>query len=260
MTPATIQPLNPTTNELTKALEKFRQEQKVSLTEADSPHILIVGPSGSGKSRSLINLPPEHTWIFNPESKALPFESAAKFKDKKLSGFTNITQMEKLFKAVTDDIESKYIVFDSFTEYLELLMKEARAINKGYEIFNYYNTCVSSFLFNLRKIKNKIVILTGIDEMVKVEEPTGAITTKRHMSIEGKVWLTKVESKFTIVLFTDVKKEVGSNPPKMTYQFATNTDGVTSAKSPEGMFPFYIPNDLQAVVQKVEKYFGINQP
>ena len=37
------------------------------------PNIFICGPSGTGKSTSMRNLPPERTVILNTEQKALPF-------------------------------------------------------------------------------------------------------------------------------------------------------------------------------------------
>lgn len=59
-----------------------------------------------------------------------------------------------------------------------------------------------------------------------------------------------IEGMFTIVLLSQVeKKEDG-----LRYWFITNNDGTTTAKSPEGMFPEKIPNDLQAVLNRIEEY------
>jgi hypothetical protein len=249
-----------TASALNAALEKHRKEKQVDFLESESPHVLVVGPSGTGKSRSIINLPPENTIIFNPEGKVLPFENSTKFKDRKLSGFSTFSEIDTFFKIAAADPTIKYIVYDSFTEYLELLIRESRMINKNYDIYNFYNAQIGSFLLTLRKIKNKIVILTGLDALEKIEQPSGALISKRFFDVEGKIWRAKIESKFSIVLYTHVQQEPGSNPPKMKYQFATQTDGITSAKSPEGLFPsYYINNDLKEVVDRVEKYFGLAQ-
>ncbi len=257
MTPTT-QPLSPTNNTLKQALEEYHKTSpQGSLNQQESPHILIVGPSGSGKSRSIKNLNESQTIIFNPENKALPFADAARFKDHKLSGFNRVADVDKWLKIAKTDPEIKYIIFDSFTEYLEMLMRESRELNKGYDIFTYYNAKISAFLNELRTIKTKIVILTAIDELTKVELPSGATNNRRFLSTEGKVWLGKIESKFSIVLFTESSIEPGSKPPKANYKFCTQSDGVTSAKSPEGMFPYAIDNDLNLVVKQVEKYFGL---
>lgn len=248
-----------TQSALAQALEEHAKHKGSLLTEEDSPHILVVGSSGTGKSRSIINLPPENTIIFNPEGKALPFQDAAKFKNRKLSGFIDTATIDKWFKIAKNDPTIKYIVYDSFTEYLQLLMVEARKMHKGYEIFNYYNAMIGAFLRDLRQIKDKIVILTAIDELVRVEQDSGALIPARQCWVEGKVWASQIESKFSIVLFTNVKVDNSKKPPEAAYQFMTKKDGITSAKSPEGLFDFYIPNDLKQVVDKVEKYFGIAQ-
>jgi hypothetical protein len=254
--PTTI--VTPTNNTLKLALEEHHKQQKILLTEEDSPHIFIVGPSGSGKSRSLMNLPPEHTLIFNPEGKPLPFQDPQnKWKERKLSGFKNTGQIRNIFKAAVQDSSIRYIAFDSLTEYLELMKQEILDGGaKGYEIYNQYASGVQSFLLEVRRVKSKIIILTSLDEQTKEELDSGSLKTRRFASCEGKMF-TKLESKFSITLFTSTKTKPGSNPPQLEYQFATNGDGITSAKSPEGMFPFYIPNDLNYVVKEVEKYFGI---
>jgi hypothetical protein len=249
-----------TASALNAALEQHQKEKSVNFLEDESPHVLIVGGSGTGKSRSIINLPPENTLIFNPEGKALPFENAVKFKGRKLSGFNSPAEIDKFFKIAAAEPSIKYIVYDSFTEYLELLMREAKQVQKGYDIYNYYNAQIGTFLISLRKIKNKIVILTGIDAIEKIEQPSGEKVAKRFFDVEGKVWRAKIESKFSIVLFTDPQIQPGSKPPKIDYKFATQTDGITSAKSPEGLFPsYYINNDLKEVVDRVKKYFGLAQ-
>lgn len=261
-TPAKPEPISPTNNTLQKALENHRKMAKIDLKDSESPHILIVGATGSGKSRSIINLPPEHTLIFNPEAKPLPFPDSKKFDTRKLSGFTDIKQIETIFDAAVQDPSIRYIVFDSFTEWIELLVKELQPIKemaKGDSAFlfwNKYADAIRGFLFKVRQVKNKIIILTSLDELTKTEQDTGALKPERFASCQGQMF-TKIETKFSIVLFTNKQVKVGTKPPEIEYQFATKSDGYTSSKSPEGMFPFYIPNDLNYVVKRTEEYFGI---
>jgi len=55
-------------------------------------------------------------------------------------------------------------------------------------------------------------------------------------------------------LFTEVRKN--EKTEEMEYFFQTNTDGVTSAKTPMGMFDEQlIPNDIVEVLKKVEEYY-----
>lgn len=252
---------SPTNNILGQAIENFKKQQKTNLTEADSPHIFIIGPTGSGKSRSMINLPPEHTLIFNPEAKSLPFPGAEKFKDRKLSGFTSIAQIKTIFDEAVKDPTIRYIVFDSLTEWLELLSKEYQPLRElpgdgNFKFWNKYAEEIRTLLFKIRMVKNKIIILTSLDEATKTEQDGGALQRERYASCQGQMF-GKLESKFSIVLYTHRNIKKGTNPPEIEYQFATKGDGYTSAKSPEQMFPFYIPNDLNFVVQTVEKYYNI---
>ena len=58
-----------------------------------------------------------------------------------------------------------------------------------------------------------------------------------------------------MVLFTEVRKN--EKTEEMEYFFQTNTDGVTSAKTPMGMFDKQlIPNDIVTVLEKVEEYYA----
>lgn len=61
-----------------------------------------------------------------------------------------------------------------------------------------------------------------------------------------------LEGLFTLVLYTKVEAD-----PKEgnKYYFQTQTDGTNTAKSPRGMFDsLLIPNDLQFVLNQIEKY------
>ena len=60
-----------------------------------------------------------------------------------------------------------------------------------------------------------------------------------------------LEGLFTTVLFTKVKK----GKEGMEYSFITQSDGMTTAKSPRGMFEtLEIPNDLKFVINKINEY------
>jgi len=71
--------------------------------------------------------------------------------------------------------------------------------------------------------------------------------------VDGKELRGKIEYEFLMVFFTESRKDASG---KMTYNFATNTDGVTSAKTPRGMFEQQlIPNDLAAALKRAKEYF-----
>lgn len=252
-------PTEPITNTPDNALViALREHAKltVSMGQRPSPHILILGDSGTGKSTSIKTLPPSDTFIVNVENKTLPFPTHDEFKNQGFN-YQFVTQIDNQIKVAASVPGIKYIIIDSFSKWLEMLMIQARQSNKGYDIFNYYNSQVGFFLEMIKKINNKIIILTGISQIEKIEQESGALIAKRFLATEGKVWLGKIEKEFALVLYTHTKLTPGSNPPIVNYQFATNTDGITSAKTPAGMFPYYIPNDLGFVVKKVEEYFKL---
>jgi hypothetical protein len=63
-----------------------------------------------------------------------------------------------------------------------------------------------------------------------------------------------LESMSSVVLFTEVKVD---GKGKNEYMFQTQTDGVSTAKSPEGMFEdFLIPNDLLEIKNAMNKYYN----
>ena len=62
------------------------------------------------------------------------------------------------------------------------------------------------------------------------------------------------EGKFEVVLYG--RATFDDKEKKSIREFVTNDDGQYPAKSPVGMFPLYIPNDLGAVVEAAKEYYG----
>ena len=58
---------------------------------------------------------------------------------------------------------------------------------------------------------------------------------------------------FTIVLYTIIEK----TKEGMKYQFITNSDGINTAKSPRGMLPYKMDNDLSLVIKAIDVYENI---
>ncbi len=256
MTPTPL-PTTPTNNALASALEAHRKsvQAKMSSTKP-SPHLFIVGSSSTGKSASIENLPKEETSVINVEGKILPFEKAKDFNDNMFFGFSDSNQVDNAIKslAVTNGI--KYIVVDSFTKYQELAMAESRRIGGGWEIMNRYYAQIFNLFEFIKKVPDKIFIFISNDELVKVEQPNGSTVGRRHIRCDGK-WLTNIEKEFAIVLFSEIKVTNEGGKIKREYKFITNSDGITSAKSPKGLFAYEIDNDLAQVVKQVEKYFSL---
>lgn len=219
----------------------------------------VVGGTGTGKTTALRTLPPEETFIINVVGKPLPFKGwKAKFpavekKDGKLVGrYYSTDDSEKICTALRTISEEmpkiKHIIIDD-SQYLMSNEFMKRAKEKTYDKFTDIGKHMWDVLNTARTLREnlKVFILTH-DELMK----EGDI---RKMKTIGKLLDDKItlEGLFTVVLFTYVTKDTDTN--KIRYQFITQTDGSTTAKSPEGMFDtLLIDNDLKFVADAIDKY------
>jgi len=213
------------------------------------PNVLIVGSSGSGKTRSIKNLNPDDVLIINQEQKQLPFREAKNFKNNFfVETYSNVLETLQ-FKVKP---EHKIVVIESLQSISDQLLKESRTLNKGYDIFNWHNIRINDLLGTIKKMTEKIVVVLDLDDLYDEKNPDGSSKSYRCARVNGREKRAEIERDFEIVLFTDVMK----NPDgSMNYRFLTNTDGICTAKSPEGMFQRWIPNDLKVVVDGINNYY-----
>ncbi len=223
-----------------------------------APNILIVGPSGSGKSSSLESLPQdETTCLILTEPKALPFPHH----------FVNIKEVESYDKflptleAAKNEPAVKRIIIDSLSKQLERSLMYCRTCYKNYDIWSAYGRLGFSLL-NAMSHKEKIIIALSIDESVEQEvvdaNNNGQLVTlyKRMAAVGmGKELLGKIEKEFMIVCHSLVKQNLKTN--KVEYLFQTKGSQNTTAKTPRLMFDKlegqgYVPNDLKKLLEEVE--------
>ena len=212
------------------------------------PIIGIVGGSGTGKSTSLRNLPPEKTYIIDLERKGMPFPKKFPY----IADCSNIKEFDAALNAALADESCEVIVIESFTKYVETLIGLAQAAFKGFDVWSNYNRMIRA---TLDKVKNDhaAVIFTAIDEIVQVAQTTGDTYNVRRIKVQGKQHEGCIEKEFLMVLFTEVKRDKDGN---VRYVFQTNSDGITSAKTPMGMFTeAYIDNDVNAVIEAAKNYY-----
>lgn len=207
------------------------------------PTILIVGPSGSGKSYCLRNLKPDQTLLIDTERKGFPFLGAKKFAVECETHQAVLDQIKNTTKPI--------VVLDSFSAYGDLLYEHCRKIYKGFDIFNGVSNGISE-LFKVVADKGVIFAMTAIDEVVYIDQAEGARVSRSRVKIMGKVWEGQVEKKFLVVVFNDpIKNKDGT----IQFRFNTQTDGVTSAKSPPWLgLTRHIDNDLQLILDAVKKH------
>ena len=212
------------------------------------PIIGIVGGSGTGKSTSLRNLPPEKTYIIDLERKGMPFPKKFPY----IAACSNIKEFDAALNAALADESCEVIVIESFTKYVETLIGLAQASFKGFDVWSYYNRRRRA---TLDKVKNDhaAVIFTAIDEIVQIAQTNGDTYNVRRVKVQGKQHEGCIEKEFLMVLFTEVKRDKDGN---VRYVFQRNSDGITSAKTPMGMFTeAYIDNDVNEVIEKAKNYY-----
>ena len=215
------------------------------------PLIAIVGHSGSGKSTSLRNLDPKTTYILDLERKGFPFRNASRFN---IVPVENANAFPRMLEKVLKEDDCETVVVESFTKYVEQVNTLATNSFKGYDIWSFYNRTIRNMLDSIKNDKATI-IFTAVDDIVKIPQITGGESSHRRVKVQGKVHEGAIEKEFLMVLFTEVRKN--EKTEEMEYFFQTNTDGVTSAKTPMGMFDEQlIPNDIVTVLEKAEEYYA----
>nr|DAE40225.1 MAG TPA: AAA domain protein [Caudoviricetes sp.] len=197
---------------------------------------LILGESGSGKSASLRNFEPADVSIFNVAAKPLPFRK--KLPSRATSDYSAIMQ------GISQSQKKVFVIDDS--QYLLCFESFAKAKETGYGKY----TDMALHFYNLVQF---VIRQTPPDVIVYFlhHTDTDANTGKIKAKTVGKMLDNQLtlEGLFAIVLmcYTDGKKHV----------FITQSDGLTTAKSPMDMFPSEIDNDLKAVDTAIREYYNL---
>lgn len=199
--------------------------------------VLIIGASGSGKSRSIKGLKPEEVGIFSVEKGRLPFKGDYKVKTR-----ATYKDINSIFK---DPKLKRYVIDDSQFLMVNALFDRAKEVGYGK---------YTDFALDFRNLVHNVNYLLPDDVVVYFlhHTETDPNTGKVKAKTVGKMidqYLT-LEGCFDIVLLAEVDGE--------GHHFVTQSDGYTTAKSPEGMFPtLKISNDLGIVDAAIRDYWGL---
>ena len=199
--------------------------------------VLILGYSGSGKTRSIKLMDPATTGVFLVEKPRLPFRE--EFKVCRNAGYPQIMQ------ALKNPTMKSYVIDDS--QYLLVNEYFDKANEKGYEKF-------TQIALNFRNLIHWVNIGCPDDVIVyflhhiQTDEMTGRVRPKTiGRMLDEKL---TVEGCFDIVLMTEHNGD--------GWWFRTHTGGNDPVKTPEDMFEDdLIPNDLALVDRTVREYYGL---
>lgn len=210
--------------------------------------VLIIGRSGSGKTYSIKNFAADEVGVISVEKGRLPFRSdiktarvpkdptrgeardAAQLNAAKYAWIMRTIQAAKMKSIVIDD--SQYLLVNELFD---------RSYEKGYDKF-------TSMAAKFRELIHFVNDLEEEDKIVYFLHHSETDTDGREkVKTIGKMLDEKltVEGCFDIVLYCQ------------DHKFFTQSNGQSTAKSPEGMFDLEIPNDLKAVDVAIRDYYGL---
>jgi hypothetical protein len=217
--------------------------------------VFVIGETGTGKTRSLLNMNEKTTVLINCVGKDLPFRKGSSRWNTEHKNYIETTNPATIIKSL-DTINKKRpeitdIVIDDFQyvmsfEYLSQLNADI------WEVFRNIGGNVHKIMSTIRGMRKELTvfILSHSDTYMSEGFRKSKIKTVGKMTDE-KITL---EGLATVVIYTGVDP----NPAEGTqeYFFVTQNDGSTTAKSPEGMFEsVIIPNDLKLVSDAIRDYF-----
>ena len=199
--------------------------------------VLILGYSGSGKTRSIKLMDPNTTGVFLVEKPRLPFRE--QFKIVKNAGYPHI------MAALSKPTMKSYVIDDS--QYLLVNEFFDKVNEKGYEKY-------TQIALNFRNLIHWVNVGLPDDVIVyflhhiQNDDLTGRVKAKTI----GKMLDEKltVEGCFDVVLMTEHTQD--------GWFFRTHTAGNDPVKTPEDMFADdLIPNDLSMVDKAIREYYGL---
>lgn len=199
--------------------------------------VLIMGESGSGKSASMRNCKGEEFGVFNVYGKPFPFKNTNNLKKLDNAGYNDIIRVLKKEKMMS------YIIDDS--QYLMAFEMFNRAKEKGFDKFTdlavHFKVLID---FIVKNLSNDIIVYF----LHHVEKSDAG---KLKAKTIGKMLDEKItlEGLFSIVLYCENTEN--------TYKFITQGNGLTTAKSPMGMFDGEIDNDLVTVDNTIREYYEL---
>jgi len=210
--------------------------------------VLVIGRSGSGKTYSLKNFNADEVGVISVEKGRLPFRSdikVAKVPKDPMGGEArdaaqlNAAKYAWIMRTIRN-AKTKSIAIDD-SQYLLVNELFDRTYEKGYDKF-------TSMAQKFRDLIHFVNELEEDDKIVYFLHHSELDTDGREkVKTIGKMLDEKltVEGCFDIVIYCQ------------DHKFFTQSNGQSTAKTPEDMFELEIPNDLKLVDKTIREYYGL---
>ena len=209
--------------------------------------VLVIGRSGSGKTYSLKNFTADEAGIISVEKGRLPFKSNLKTvripkefgKDINTYAKLNVARYSWI-EMVIRKSKAKSITIDD-SQYLLVNELFDRSKEKTYDKFTDMARNFRDLIHYINELEDEEKIVYFLHHSELDSDGREKVKTIGKMLDEK---LT-VEGCFDIVLYCQ------------DHKFFTQANGMSTAKSPEGMFELEIPNDLKEVDKAIREYYGL---
>lgn len=209
--------------------------------------ICVMGESGSGKTTSMRNLPPDETYYIDCDGKGLSWRGWRKSFNAENKNYYR-TDFPQIAKQLLDKIDKeqtkyKYVVVDTINGLM--VGDEMRRIGeKGYDKWQDLASSVFDIVNDANKYRDDLMVIFLAHSETDRDESG---YTQTRIKTNGKK-LNKIvlESKFTTVLLS---KCIDGK-----YGFETHAKNST-AKTPLGAFEEdFIDNDIMKVIEVLKEY------
>lgn len=210
--------------------------------------VLILGDSGSGKSRSMKNLDPAKTLVIQPIKKPLPFRSVEWMpfaKENKNGAIYHCNDYQTITKVITVGVRAgkKTIVIDD-SNYLLTMSELKRSGETGFGKFLDFAKNHADLVFFLQSLPDDVCVYVMSHTQLDVNGHQRPKTTGKML--DEKICL---EGLFSIVIGCHVKEG--------RHYFTTKNSGSDCVKTPEDMFESdEIENDLAEVNKAITSYYS----
>ena len=210
--------------------------------------VLIIGRSGSGKTYSLKNFREGEIGVISVEKGRLPFRSDIKVAkvpkdptggEAKDAASLNAAKYAWITAAIRKAKPKAVVIDDS--QYLLVNELFDRANEKGYDKFTGMAKRFRDLIHSINELEEDDKIVYFLHHSETDSDGREKVKTIGRMLDEK---LT-VEGCFDIVIYCQ------------DHKFFTQSNGQSTAKTPEDMFELEIPNDLKAVDTAIREYYGL---